>query len=388
VCLQKLLKAGKTNMPKPLTIGVDVRDLRIAKTGTRTYLQELCNEFKKMDGGDICFHFLDTSIPVYTGRHKLLKLTEHFRYQLWKQLILPLKAFFKGCDIVFCTDNYVPLIHLGYKTIPVFHDAFFFETPQNYGKLWLWLYKKTAIPAAKSSSFVITPTHYAKKQINHFTQITNDKLVVVYEGPKTLHNDTSAKSEQLLQSFSLNKGNYLLHAGSIFKRKNLPALIYAFSKLKQQGYTDLKLVLAGSVPSTDTDNDHQQILDAIEITRLENEVILTGFLPDEALNQLYANALLYVLPSVNEGFGIPVLEAFSHNLPVLVANNSCLPEVGGDAVLQFDPFDIDDMALKIKTALDNDQLRTQMIGKGQERLKYFSWHKTALELVELFKKSV
>jgi glycosyltransferase involved in cell wall biosynthesis len=376
-------------MPKPLTIAVDVRDLQVAKTGTRTYLQELCNEFKKMESDDLCFHFIDTNIAVYSGNNKFLKLIEHARYQLWKQLILPVKAFLKGCDIVFCTDNFVPLIHLGYKTIPVFHDAFFFETPENYGKLWLWLYKKTAIPAARRSPFVITPSAWAKKQINHYTHIANDKLEVVYEGPKTLGYDIdSTDAEQLLQSLSLKPKSYILHVGSMFKRKNIPMLIYAFNEVKKSGYPELKLVLAGPTPSTQIDSDYKMIAKAIAETKLQSEVVLTGYLPDAALTNLYTHALMYVFPSINEGFGIPILEAFSHNLPVLVANNTCLPEIGGDAVLQFDPYDRADISAKIKQVLNDDDLRKDFVDKGSKRLSLFSWHNTALQLVEVFKKAV
>ena len=376
-------------MPKPLTIAVDVRDLRVAKTGTRTYLEELCKEFRKMESDEVRFYFLDTSMPVYTGSKKLLKYIEHFRYQLWKQLVLPLKAFFKSCNIVFCADNCVPLLHLGYKTIPVFHDAFCFESPENYGKLWLWLYMKTAIPAAKRSPFVIAPTAWSKKQIGHFTQIPGDKLIVVYEGPKTLnHNGQIDKAEQLLSSFSINAENYILHVGSMFKRKNIPALIESFAKVKSSGYPQLKLVLAGPTPANHFDSDFKMILDAIETHKLTNEVVITGYLSDQQLGELYQNALIYVFPSVNEGFGIPVLEAFKNNLPVLVSNNTCLPEVGGNAVLQFDPFDTADIAEKIKTVLDNADLRKDMINKGQERLKLFSWENAAVKLVEVFKKAV
>ncbi|MDB4926279.1 glycosyltransferase family 1 protein [Mucilaginibacter sp.] len=377
-------------MPKPLTIAVDVRDLRVAKTGTLTYLEELCNEFKKMDSNNLRFHFLDTGIPVYTGSNKLLKLIEHARYQLWKQLILPLKAFSKGCDIVFCTDNFVPLIHLGYKTIPVFHDAFFFETPQHYSKLWLWLYHKTAVPAAKRSPFVATPTAYAKKQINHYTHIINEKLVVVHEGAKTFKFDGDInETGSILRVFSLTSRQYILHVGSMYKRKNIPALIYAFSKLKNMGYPELKLVLAGPTPVNKFgSDDYQLILNAIADTTLKNDIVLTGYITDAALSQLYDNALMYVFPSINEGFGLPILEAFNHDLPVLVANNTCLPEIGGNAVLQFDPFDIEDIFLNIKTVADNEDLRADMINKGRERLRFFSWHNTALQLVELFRKAV
>jgi len=376
-------------MPKPLKIAVDVRDLRLAKTGTRTYLEELCAEFKKLENDDLRFCFLDTSIPVYTGSNKLLKLTEHARYQLWKQLVLPLKAFFNKCDVVFCTDNFVPLVHLGYQTIPVFHDAFFFETPQNYGRLWLWLYKKTAIPAAKRSSFVITPSAWAKKQINHYTGIGNEKLVVIPEGPKTLTDNLDANdADQLLKSFSLTPKSYLLHVGSMFKRKNIPALIQAFAEIKASGYPGLKLVLAGPTPSTQTDTDYQQIIDAIAEAKLQQDVIITGYLSNAQLGLLYKNALVYVFPSFNEGFGIPVLEAFSYGLPVLVANNTCLPEIGGNAILSFDPFDTDDISTKIKMVLDDEQLRDELSSKGIERLKLFSWHNTALQLIEVFRKAV
>lgn len=376
-------------MLKPLTVGVDIRDLKKAKTGIKTYLEELCREFREMDSDELRFHFLDTSIPIYTGELKLLKWAEHFRYQVWKQIVLPLKAWLKKCDIVFCVDNCVPYVHLGYKTIPSIHDAFCFESPEDYGKLWLWLYKKTAVPGARRSPFVITATSYGKKQIAHFMRIPADKLIVVPDGPKRVNYHHDDVKVQILQSFSLTPSKYILHVGSMFKRKNIPVLIYAFSKIKKTGYPELKLVLAGSLMTNNlSDNGHELILQAIESNGLQSEVIITGYLTDQELGQLYQNALLYVFPSLNEGFGLPVLEAFEHNLPVLVSNNTCLPEVGGNAVLQFDPFDVDTVFTAIKTVLDNPELRKEMISKGQKRLKDFSWQSTAAQIVEVFKKAV
>jgi len=374
-------------MSQPLTIAVDVRDLRLAKTGTRTYLEELCREFRKMESAELRFHFLDTSIPVYTGQNKLLRYVEHARYQLWKQLILPLKALLKHCDIVFCTDNCVPIIHLGYQTVPVFHDAFCFESPEAYGKLWLWLYMKTAVPAARRSQFVITPTEWSKKQIHHYTQIANEKLVVVYEGPKYLNAAGDGNGNALLDQVLLTPQGYLLHVGSMFKRKNIPALIKAFAIIKQTNPA-LKLVLAGPTPANDFDSDYSLIKDAIGKNKLDSDVIITGYLSDGDLGIIYKNALLYIFPSTNEGFGIPILEAFKNDLPVLVANNTCLPEVGGEAVLQFNPFDVTDIAEKISLVSNDSELREEMINKGRERLKLFSWENTAKQLVEVFRKAV
>jgi glycosyltransferase involved in cell wall biosynthesis len=372
-------------MHKQLIIGVDVRDLKVAKTGTRTYLVELCRQFDQMQSNTLRFEFLDTNLPVYTGNNKLLKWIEYLCYQTWKQIVLPLKAHGKHCDIVFCTDNFVPLVRLGYQTIPVFHDAFFFETPQDYGRLWLWLYKKTALPAARRSLAIITPTAHTKKQIQRFAAIYHDKLEVVYEAARSIDKTNEGLSLDALQ-LPIKSKRYILHVGSFYKRKNLPTLINAFAKLKSAGYADLKLVLAGPLPSSKTENDYLEIIQTIEKCGFENDVILTGYLSDSHLAALYKNALLYAFPSINEGFGLPVLEAFNHDVPVVVANNSCLPEVSGDAALSFDPFDTEDIFKIIKQVLDDETLRNDMVAKGRERLKYFSWRKTAEQLVEIFKR--
>lgn len=370
-------------MVKRLTIGIDVRDLQLAKTGTKTYLEELCTAFRKAENEIFKFHFIDTTIPVFQGTGKIAKYLEHFRYQLWKQVILPVKAWSKGCDILLCTDNFVPLIKLGFHTVPVFHDAFFFQNPEHYGRMWLSLYLKTAIPAAKKAAFIVTPTRYAQQQIHRYTGIPLQQLKVVYEGPKAIICDIQS---DILRKLGLQKDKYLLHVGSMYKRKNIPALIHAFKKLKSGAASDenLKLVLAGPSPAGKDSNDLSLILEAIELLQLQQDVVMTGYLSDAELAALYQSAYLYVFPSVNEGFGIPILEAFQYNVPVIVANNTCLPEVGGDAVLQFNPFDTDDIAAKMKMVLENEALRRDLIHKGQIRLKAFSWQKTAGQLLELF----
>lgn len=381
----ELVSCRNGYMKKKLTIGVDIRDLRVAQTGTKTYLEELCKAFRELSDENCCFRFLDTSLPVYTRRGKFGKYFEHFSYQFWKQVSLPLKAYFNNCDILFCTDNFVPLIQLGYQTIPVFHDAFFFENPEHYGKLWLKLYHLTAIPAAKKAAFIVTPTVYAQQQIHKYTGIPLAKLKVIYEGPKSIG---LAAQEGIIAKYNLQPSNYILHVGSMFKRKNIPALIHAFKQLKDNTNSSVKLVLAGPSSANKSSNDFSAILDAIKLTGLEQEVVITGYLTDSELATFYMNALMYVFPSVNEGFGIPILEAFKYQIPVIVADNTALPEVGGNAVICFNPFDTEDMYLKMKTVLENQDLRKELILKGQQRLKDFSWLKSSLQLLALFREAV
>jgi glycosyltransferase involved in cell wall biosynthesis len=97
---------------------------------------------------------------------------------------------------------------------------------------------------------------------------------------------------------------------------------------------------------------------------------------------------LYVFPSINEGFGLPVLEAFKYEVPVLIANNTCLPEVADKAALCFDPFDVTDMVIKMKQVIDSPILQEEMIALGLERLRFFSWQKTTSLLFDVFKEAV
>jgi glycosyltransferase involved in cell wall biosynthesis len=102
------------------------------------------------------------------------------------------------------------------------------------------------------------------------------------------------------------------------------------------------------------------------------------------LKSAYEQALLFVFPSYNEGFGIPILEAFAAEIPVLVANNSCLPEVGANAVISFDPFSIVDMMEKMKIVVENIDLQKDLIEKGKDRLLDFSWEQASKEMIEVF----
>lgn len=371
---------------KKIIVGIDIRDLQIAKTGQRTVMEEFCRQFRSREDSRFSFLFFDTRFPAYTGKNKWILLLEHLRYQCWKQIELPVKAWRNHCDILFCVDYFVPIVRLGFKTVEIFHDAFFFEYPGHYNKLWLKLFHNIAMPAARKCAYIITVTDYARKKVHQYTGIPEKKLVTIYPGPKTLLQ--SAQPASLPGELDqLKDQKYILHVGVIEKRKNLPMLIQACKLLVEQGYPNLKLVLVGQGNGKKYSDDTEALLQAIQIHKLENHVLLTGYLSDEALEYVYRHALMYVFPSINEGFGIPIMEAFSFNLPVLVANNSCLPEVGGDAVINFDPFNSQDICNKMKMVLDNDTLRKELIRKGQERLQDFSWEKAAGQLMDVFERA-
>jgi glycosyltransferase involved in cell wall biosynthesis len=276
-------------------------------------------------------------------------------------------------------------MHLGFQTIQVFHDAFFYEYPQHYNKIWHYIFKYIGMPAARRSSFIIVPTNYAREKVHFYMGFPKEKLITIYEGPKTLNPSKDTPKPEWLHKLENEK--YILHVGVMEKRKNLTMLIRAFKTLIDNGHKHLKLVLVGKGNGRVDSDDTEQIHKTISENKLEQHVILLGYVSDKELGLAYENAFMYVFPSFNEGFGIPVLEAFRFNLPVLVADNSCLPEVGGEAVLTFNPFDETDLSKKMTLVLEDENLRAKLIESGSERLNYFSWRKSSDQLIQLFKKA-
>ena len=374
---------------KKQKIGIDIRDLKIAKTGAHTYLSELCKAIKNSEQ-DLQFEyvFLDTRLPVYTGSSKIGKLWEQVNYIFWKQITLPIKAWLTGCSLVFCTDYFVPYMHLGFTTVPVFHDAFIWEYPSHYNKYWLGLFKTFGVSAAKKASAVVTVTSYAKDQIAKYSGIDAANIVSIHIGPKSsiAENEFSAGIDHIVEPLLQKK--YILHVGTIEKRKNLTTLLKAFELLLQNNTQDLYLIIVGQKSNKPTLKDEAVFEMVAASSLLKERVVFTGYLTDSQTAQLYKHAALYVFPSVNEGFGIPILEAFAHKVPVLVSNNSCLPEVAGNAAIGFDPYNPDALSTLIAQTLNDTALLQSLQQKGSERLTHFTWGKTLNALESVFERSI
>jgi len=381
---------------KKRIIGIDTRDLKIAKTGAHTYLSELCKTIQN-NRADLQFEyvFLDTRIPIYTGTNKIGKLWEQLNYLIWKQITLPIKAWQKGCSLVFCTDYFVSYIHVGFTTIPVFHDAFIWEYPSHYNRYWLYLFKTFGVSAAKKASAVVTVTSYAKDQIAKYSGIDAANIIPIHIGPKSSIAEASTdKLEATRQNTATNNyerllnKKYILHVGTIEKRKNLSTLIAAFELLLQNNPLEIYLVIVGQKSNKPTLQDDAIFEMVATSTLLKERVVFTGYLSDSETATLYEHAALYVFPSVNEGFGIPILEAFAHKVPVLASNNSCLPEVAGNAAICFDPYNAVALSKLIAQTLNDPALIQSLQQKGTERLTHFSWKKTLDALEAVFERSI
>ncbi len=174
-----------------------------------------------------------------------------------------------------------------------------------------------------------------------------------------------------------NKKPYLLYVGNAFPHKNLKRLVLAFKKLKKS-ISNINLILVG-----ERDYFYKKLEKIVNKAQINN-VYFVGRVSDQTLFKLYKNAKLYVFPSLEEGFGLPGLEAMKYNLPVVCSKKASLPEIYKDAAVYFNPKNTKDIYIKIFDLLNNSKKQTQLIKAGQKRVKMYSWDKCAKKTLKVY----
>jgi glycosyltransferase involved in cell wall biosynthesis len=208
------------------------------------------------------------------------------------------------------------------------------------------------------------------KDLIEILKVPEEKIVVIY------HGSSISKSYALKSEFLKIPERYILYVGSRNYYKNFSNAITAFRELIKND-NELFLVCAGGGRF-----EEREIQLFKEFNLIDK--ILHRPADDVALATLYSNAILFVFPSLYEGFGIPALEAMNCDCPIALSNVSSLPEIGGDAAIYFNPNDPKDICNQMSKIIYDDNFRNQLIEKGKERRKEFSWQKTASETIKLY----
>jgi glycosyltransferase involved in cell wall biosynthesis len=224
------------------------------------------------------------------------------------------------------------------------------------------IYKKRLILA---SNHIIAVSENTKNDLIKIFPEVRNKISVIYHG----------SSFQQLED-NISKENYILFTGARWGYKNYFIFIRAVAPLLKK--YDLKLICTGQ-PFNDEEKD---LLNNLQITNRTTCI----FSSENQLSELYSKAKAFVFPSLYEGFGIPILEAFASNCPAILSNTSSMPEIGADAAVYFDPNSIEDMRKQIERVITSASLQNELIKKGQEQVKKFSWEKCAKETMEVYKK--
>jgi glycosyltransferase involved in cell wall biosynthesis len=284
-------------------------------------------------------------------------------------------------DLVHFTMTQQPLLYFG-RIITTTHDLTMLRYtrpsrfPRPIHQIGLLFYRFLMWFAHRRSQAIIVPTQFVANDVQSHHPFTRDKLHVTYEATEPPLDIPSAKPPAVEEPF-------IMHVGAPYPHKNLHRLIQAFD-IVRENHPELYLYLPGKMKD-EFKRDFKKWRAAADSTE---HIIAPGFVPDEELKWLYENARMYVLPSLSEGFGLPGLEAMVHGCPLASSSATCLPEVYGDAAIYYDPLKPADIAEKIVTLLENDELRQDLIAKGYKKVTEYSWRDMATETLDIYQSTL
>ena len=275
------------------------------------------------------------------------------------------------------------------KKIVAIHDVIAEKYPElifsNRINRTLWNLKVWL--AIKQADLIMTVSEFSRQGIIEHFGISGENIRVVSEAAvkdfRPIHEPDLLSDK--LTSFGLDiSTRYILYVGGIAPHKNLSTLLNAYSRLiNYTGHKDIKLVLVGDYKRDVflIDNNLKPLLKKLHLT---DKVIFTGFISDEELVYFYNAAIVFVLPSFMEGFGLPAVEAMACGTPVIGSKTTALPEVVGDAGLFFDPSNPDELLKHLTTIIENGELRRKLAQHSIQRAATFSWQKSAVQTLNVF----
>jgi len=397
-----------------MLIGIDAsRANRKFKSGTEWYSYNLIRELAKIDSKNQYILYSDQ--PLVGGLADLVKEHGNFRakilgwplHNFWTQIRLSYEMLAHNPDVLFIPAHVLPVVHPK-KSLVTIHDVGFERQAELYStdkigpaggwkatiinflvKIFTWgkfrsnildYYSWSTKFALQRAQAVIAVSDFTKRELVNIYGAPAEKIKVVHNGYNNLLYQPIANRElvkRVLNKYGIS-APYIFYAGRLEKKKNTARLIEAFALMKQK-FPALrhKLVLVGYAGL-----GYDEIKYVIEEFDLE-DVIITGWIPEPDLPYLYNGASLFVLPSLYEGFGIPLLEAMACGVPVAASNSSSIPEVALDAAWLFDPKNKNDMAEKMGQILSDRSLADELIKRGFMRIKDFSLEKCAKETLKV-----
>src|SRR5215204_1268284 len=384
-----------------MIIGVDAT-CRGNKRGFGRFTNELLESLLEVDTTNEYLFFVDRDTADNGTPARVKTIVANTEYSPMKAASADGRRSFKDLwamsrqvlrhkvDIFFfpAVYSYFPVFNRA-KIVVTLHDVIADHHPElifpNAKSKFFWKLKQNA--AIRQANFIATVSEYSKRQIVEYFRLPESRLRVISEAARPLFKVLPADNafRSALERYGLKPGGkFLLAVGGISPHKNLAALIEAFEKICAVQSSEIKLVLVGDYKDDPFFSAYPALKKQVAERGLEGKVVFTGFIPDEDLAFLYNAASLLVFPSLEEGFGLPAIEAMSCGTPVAASRTGSLPEVLGEAGRFFNPRDVDDMARVIQNILGDEATRTAMRESGLTRARQFLWQKAATETLDIF----
>ena len=303
-------------------------------------------------------------------------------YFIWFELIMPHLLKKIGADLFLSPDGYLSL-RSSIKQVAVMHDLNFEHYPQDLPWFESWYYSTFFPKYAHKANRIATVSEFSKSDIIKHYHIDAEKIDVVFNGANQIFQPVSESEKQVTRAKYTTGCEYFICVGSVHKRKNIVNLLKAFELFKAKQSSDVKLLIVGQ--KRWWTKEMQRTLDQMIYS---SDVIFTGRVENEDLHLMMGSALALTYVSYHEGFGIPILEAFGCDTPVITSDISSMPEVAGDAALLVNPFSVDSIGYALSRIYKEDDLRKKLIAKGRERRELFSWQQTADALWQCIEKAI
>jgi glycosyltransferase involved in cell wall biosynthesis len=364
------LEAERANLPNP--------------TGVERYAAELIKNLAKLDSrNEYVLYFRTPPQEWFYHLPKNFSIKVMPFPKFWTQLRLSWEMMMHPVDVLVITASALPIWHPK-KSIATVHDVAWKLYPDAFTPFMRRYLEWSAWHAVKNAYRVLAVSQSSKNDLIKFYQAPADKIVVTHLGLDGSFKPMSyAEVQPVLDKYGLVYEKYALFVGTIQPRKNIERLVESFHQLRKENHIEEKLTIFGGRGWL-----WEPIVKKIKMMGLDGSIKYFDYAPHEDLPYIYAGARLLTLPALYEGFGLPPLEAMASGVPVVVSNVSSLPEVTGDAGRLVDPNSVDSIAEGLLEVLTDKDLRDQMIVKGLEQAKKFTWENTArktLEVIESLK---
>ena len=305
-----------------------------------------------------------------------------FLFLAWFEASLPLHFMRSKPDVFLSPDGFLSLT-TNVKSVGVIHDLNFEHFPEDIPFLVRKYYSNLFPRFARKASRIATVSEYSKSDIANTYHIDPKKIDVVYNGAGSIFKPLPLNEKEVTKQKFSHGNEYFFFIGTLHPRKNLVNLFRAFDLFKRNTSGSTKLLLAGArMWWTD------EIRLAYEGMEYRDDVIFTGRVTDIELASLMASALALTYVSYFEGFGIPILEAFHCDTPVITSNVTSMPEVAGNAAVLIDPFSITSIADAMQKVASDEGFREKLIVEGRKQREQFSWERTAEKLWECVEKTL
>jgi len=352
-----------------MLLGIDIsRANKIQRTGVEWYSYSLIQEFKKIIPADARVILYMQDKP----QADLLTLPQNWEikilrwpFKFWTIFRLSAEMLLHKPDIFFSPANILPFF-TPKKTFTTIHDIGFKKFPESYPAVERWLQDFGAKRALKKSAVIFTPSEFTKREIIDVYKMYSIKIIVTALGrnpssviPLDRGRDGGV---DILEKYNIKKP-YFLFIGRKEKKKNINSIIEAF-RIFQEKNPNYFLVLAGP---------EKKLL----ITNYQLPITSLDWLPKNELDALLREATAFLFPSLYEGFGLPILEAFDAGVPVITSNRASMPEVAGDAAILIDPQNPQQIVEAMEKIIKDFALRAKLVARGKKRLDLFSWEKCA-----------